>query len=48
MKGYDPADYPNVESFRKRLCQFKTSMQTLEKVEKEVAALRATIRHYNG
>ena len=48
VKGYDPADYPNVESFRKRLCQFKTSMQTLEKVEKEVEALRATIRHYNG
>ena len=48
VKGYDPADYPNVESFRKRLCQFKTSMQTLEKVEKDVDALRATIRHYNG
>ncbi len=46
IKGYDPADHPNVESFRKRLCCFKTGMQTLEKVENEMAALHATIRHY--
>ena len=47
IKGYNPQDYPNVESFRKRLCCFKTSMQTLEKVENEMEALRATIRYYN-
>jgi hypothetical protein len=35
-----------VESFRKRICLFKTSMQTLEKVEAEMQALRATIRYY--
>ena len=47
IKGYDPADYPNVESFRKQLCCFKTGMQTMEKVENEMAALDATIRHYS-
>ena len=46
VKGYNAEDYPAVESFRKRLCCFKTGMQTLEKVEAEMAALRATIRHY--
>ena len=46
VKGYSPDDYPLVESFRKRMCWFKTSMQTLDKVENEVEALRATIRHY--
>ena len=46
VKGYSVEDCPNVESFRKRLCLFKTSMQTLEKVNEEVDALRATIRHY--
>ena len=35
-----------MESFRKRMCWFKTSMQTLEKVENEVQALRAAIHYY--
>jgi len=48
VKGYGPGDCPNVESFRKRLCLFKTSMQTLERVEAEMEALRRTIRYYNG
>ena len=46
VKGYEPADYPNIESIRKRMCQFKTSMQTLEKIDREVDALEATIRHF--
>ena len=46
VKSYNAEDYPAVESFRKRMCWFKTSMQTLEKVENEVQALRASIRHY--
>lgn len=46
VKGYSEADCPSVESFRKRLCQFKTGMQTLEKVDSEMDALHATIRHY--
>jgi len=47
VKGYRAGDYPNVESIYKGLCSFKTSMQTIEAVEREVAALRATIRHYS-
>ena len=47
VKSYKPEDYPNVESFRKQLCCFKTSMRTLDKVENEMQALRATIRHYS-
>ena len=47
VKGYGVEDCPNVESFRKRLCLFKTSMQTLERVDNEIEALRATIRHYS-
>ncbi|MDP6152825.1 MAG: DegT/DnrJ/EryC1/StrS family aminotransferase, partial [Phycisphaeraceae bacterium] len=46
VKGYDPTGYPNIESIRKRLCQFKTSAQTLDKVDREVDALEATIRHF--
>ena len=46
VKGYKPGDYPNVESIYKNLCCFKTGMQTLKKVDKEMEALRATIRHY--
>jgi len=46
VKSYGKGDCPNVESFRKRLCLFKTSMQTLEKLENEMEALRATILHY--
>ena len=47
MKQYTDDDCPQVESFRKRLCQFKTGMQTLEKVEREMSALDATIRHFH-
>ena len=46
VKSYNEGDCPNVEAFRKRLCLFKTNMQTLDKVNAEVDALRATIRHY--
>ena len=46
VKGYSEGDCPNVEDFRKRACLFKTSMQTMEKVEREMEALRATILHY--
>jgi len=47
VKGYSEKDCPNLESVRKRTCLFKTSMQTLAKVEAEVEALRTTIRHYS-
>jgi len=47
IKEYPAGLCPNVESFRKRLCQFKTGMQTLERVERELDALEATIRHFN-
>jgi len=46
VKGYDPDDYPNLEPIWRRLCLFRTSMQTLEKVENEMDALRKTIQHY--
>ena len=46
VKSYHEGDCPVVESFRKNVCLFKTGMQTLEKVETEVQALRRTIRHY--
>ena len=46
VKDYPAGDYPNVESVYKSLCCFKTGMQTLEKVDREMDALRATIRHY--
>jgi perosamine synthetase len=47
IKGYHEGDCPNVEAFRKQLCLFKTGMQTLEKVNAQVDALRATIRYYS-
>ena len=47
VKRYQAGDCPNVEAFRKSLCLFKTGMQTLEKVQIEVEALRATIKYYN-
>ncbi len=46
VKAYREGDCPNVEDYRKRLCLFKTGMQTLDKVHRELDALRATIRHY--
>jgi hypothetical protein len=46
VKRYSEGDCPNVESFRKRLFLFKTGMQTMEKIQNEIDALRATIRYY--
>ena len=46
VKSYHEGDCPNVEKFQRSLCLFKTGMQTLAKVNAEVDALRATIRHY--
>jgi perosamine synthetase len=46
VKSYNAGDCPNVETFRKQLCLFKTGMQTLDKVQSQVEALRATIKHY--
>jgi len=47
VKSYNEGDCPNVEEFRKYMCLFKTSMQTLEKVNGEVEALREAIRYYS-
>ena len=46
VKSYNIGDCPNAEEFRKTLCLFKTGMQTLDKVNAQIDALRATIRHY--
>ncbi len=46
VKSYDAGDCPNVEAFRRYLCLFKTGMTTLDKVHRQVDALRATLRHY--
>lgn len=47
VKGYRAGDCPQVERFRETLCQFKTGMTTLAKVEAQVEALQKTIRHYS-
>lgn len=44
VKSYQEGDCPVCESVQPRLCQFKTSMQTLDRVEQQVDALRKTIR----
>lgn len=44
VKSYQAGDCPVLEAMQPRLCQFKTSMQTLEKTERQVEALRKTIR----
>ena len=46
VKSYHEGDCPNVESFQKHIFLFKTGMQTLEKIEREVDALRASIEYY--
>lgn len=46
IKSYNKGDCPNVERFRKYICLFKTGMQTLDKVNAQVEALRSTIRYY--
>ncbi|MCA9108699.1 MAG: DegT/DnrJ/EryC1/StrS family aminotransferase [Planctomycetaceae bacterium] len=44
VKSYQEGDCPVCEKLQPRLCQFKTSMQSLDAVETQVNALRATIR----
>jgi len=44
VKSYQQGDCPICESLQPRLSQFKTSMQTLGKVQSQVHALRKTIR----
>ena len=46
VKRYSRGDCPIVESMQSRLCLFKAGMQTLDKINGQVEALRATIRHY--
>jgi hypothetical protein len=48
VKSYREGDCPNLESFRKRLCLFKTGMQTLDKVYSQVEALQKVIRYFHG
>lgn len=48
VKTYNVGDCPVIEGLQKRLCQFKTSMQTLDKVHQQVEALRATIRFFQA
>ncbi|MGE0375818.1 MAG: DegT/DnrJ/EryC1/StrS family aminotransferase [Planctomycetaceae bacterium] len=48
VKSYGPGDCPVCEALQPRLCQFKTSMQSLAAVESQVGALRATIRAIQG
>ncbi|MFW6116089.1 MAG: DegT/DnrJ/EryC1/StrS family aminotransferase [bacterium] len=47
VKSYQEGDCPNVETFRTSLCLFKTSMPTLDRVDRQVEALRSTIRYYS-
>ena len=47
VKRYGQGDCPNVETFRRQLCLFKTGMQRLDQVNAQEEALRATIRHYS-
>ena len=47
VKSYQEGDCPVCEELQPRLCQFKTSMQTLERVDQQVDALRKTIRHFD-
>ena len=47
VKSYQEGDCPIFEGLQRRLCQFKTSMRTLETVNGQVDALRKTIRYYS-
>ena len=47
VKGYAEGLCPNVEAFRRRLCLFKTGMQTRAEVDAQVEALRRTIRSFD-
>ena len=46
VKSYQVGDCPVFEAMQKTLCQFKTSMQTLAKVEQQAEALRAAIKSF--
>ena len=46
IKSYNEGDCPVIEDLQKRLCLFKTSMQTLPKASAQVDALQATIRYF--
>ena len=46
VKSYNVGDCPVLEEMQPRLCQFKTSMQSLDKVRAQVDALQATLRSY--
>ena len=46
VKSYNEGDCPVIEELQRRLCLFKTSMQTRERVDQQVDALRTTIRHF--
>jgi len=46
VKAYGEGDCPTIESLQRRLCQFKTSMQTLDKVNQQAEALQKTLRYY--
>ena len=46
VKSYQAGDCPVLEQMQPTLCQFKTSMQTLEKAERQVEALQRTIRYF--
>ena len=46
VKRYSRGDCPQVESLQSRLCLFKAGMQSLDKVHRQVEALRSTIRHF--
>jgi perosamine synthetase len=47
VKSYQAGDCPVCESLQPKLCQFKTSMQSLDKVQAQVDALRAVIQSIN-
>jgi perosamine synthetase len=46
VKVYEEGDCPTLERLQRCLCQFKTSMQSLDKVEMQIEALQKTLRHY--
>ena len=46
VKAHGAGDCPNAEDFRRYLCLFKTGSQTLEKVDRQIDAIRKTLRHY--
>ena len=46
VKSYQVGDCPVLEAMQPHLCQFKTSMQTLEKVHQQVEALQKTVRYF--